>query len=123
MTMSHQIIDEPLILTRPSGAATVGNARGLHDRRIVAHVVDDADKAAIQHRQRLVQYLLQGRHGGAPGRPGLGALTPTSSCCSGVSRIPSSTLEDGTSRDCLGPPAVLSLHCRATDYGDKRLVK
>jgi hypothetical protein len=35
----------------------------------------------------------------------------------------SSSLEHGTSGDCFDPRAALYSHCRATDYGDKRLVK
>ncbi len=64
--MPHQVIDQPLILADPPGAAAVGDAGRLHDRRVVAHVVDDADKAVIQHRQRLIKDFLECRHRGAP---------------------------------------------------------
>ena len=71
--MPHQIIDQALILADPPGAATVGDARRLHHRRIVAHIVDDPHKAVIEHRQRLVQDLLERRYRGASGRRGLAA--------------------------------------------------
>ena len=75
VTVPHQIVDEPLVLADLAGAAAVGDARRLHDRRIVAHVVDDADKPVIEHRQRLVEDLLQGRHGGAARLADLAALS------------------------------------------------
>jgi hypothetical protein len=63
----------PAILADPPGAAPVRDARRLHDRAVVAHIVDDPDKAVIEHRQRLVQDFLQRRHGGAAGRAIRGA--------------------------------------------------
>ena len=66
----HQIVDEAPVLADPPGAAPVGDARRLHDRAVVAHVVDDPDKAVVEHRQGLVEDFLQRRHGGAAGRVG-----------------------------------------------------
>src|SRR5207249_7235225 len=70
----HEVVDQPAILADPPGAAPVGDARRLHDRAIIAHVVDDPDKAAVEHRQRLVQDLLERRHGDPPGRRARAAL-------------------------------------------------
>jgi hypothetical protein len=50
MAVSDQIIDEPPVLADLAGAAAIGNPRRLHDRRIVTHIVDDANEAAIEHR-------------------------------------------------------------------------
>ena len=65
MAVPHQVIDEPLILADLAGAAAVGDAGRLHDRGVVAHVIDDADKPVIEHRQRLVEDRLERRHRGA----------------------------------------------------------
>ena len=46
----------------------------LHHRRVVAHVIDDPDEAVIQHRERLVERLLQARRHGASGGGGFGTL-------------------------------------------------
>ncbi len=72
MPVAQQIVDQAGIAARLLGALAVGDARRLHHRRIVAHVVDHANEAVIEHRQRLVEDFLQRRHGDAPGRrPGL----------------------------------------------------
>src|SRR6516164_964260 len=121
MAVSHQIIDETLVLARPSGAAAIGNPRRLHDL-VVAHVIDYADEAVIEHRYRLVQRLFQCRHGGAPCRPGLAALARDLILL--LPREPHtflSSLHSGMPWDCFAPPAALYSQCRATAYGDKRL--
>ena len=64
--MPHQIADEPAILVQLLGPTAVGDAGRLHHGRIVAHVIDDADEAMIEHRQRLEQQRLQGGNGGTP---------------------------------------------------------
>jgi hypothetical protein len=74
MAMTHQIIDEPLILADPPRAAPVGDAGGLHDRRIIAHVVDDPNEAVIEHRQRFIKNLFKRWYCDAPRRPRLVAL-------------------------------------------------
>jgi hypothetical protein len=53
--------------------------------RIIAHVVDDPDKAAVEHRQRLVQDLLEHRRGDPPGRRASRSAA-ISCCCSAVIR-------------------------------------
>ena len=65
---AHQVIDQAAIGADLPGAAAIGDARGLHDRGIVAHVVDHAHEAAIEHRQGLVEDLLERRRHRAPGR-------------------------------------------------------
>jgi hypothetical protein len=64
MAVSHQIVDEPLVLTDLAGAAAVGHAGRLHDRCVVAHVIDDADKSVIENGQRLVKDRFERRHSG-----------------------------------------------------------
>ena len=74
MAMPHQIVDQPLIFADPPSAAAIRNPRRLHDRRIIAHIVDDADKAVIEHRDRLVKDFLQRRHRYPSRRPGFNTL-------------------------------------------------
>ena len=64
MAVAHQIIDQPLVLTDLAGAAAVGDAGRLHDRRVVAHVIDDADKPVIENGNRLVKDRFERRHRG-----------------------------------------------------------
>ena len=87
VAVPHQIVDQAAILADPLGAAAVGDARRLHDRGVVAHVVDDADEAVVEHRQRLVEDFLERRHGGAAGRVVAARAAAISACCSGVSGI------------------------------------
>jgi hypothetical protein len=56
----------------PLRAAAVGDARRLHHRGVVAHVVDDAHEAVVEHREGLVEDLLDRLDGGAAGRGGGG---------------------------------------------------
>ena len=63
--MPHQILDEAAVLVHALGALAVGDACRLHHRRIVAHVIDDADEAVVEHGNRRVENLLERRHGGA----------------------------------------------------------
>ena len=70
----HQIADQPGIFGSPPSAAAIGHAGGLHDGVVVAHIVDDADEAVIQHRHRLVQHGFQCRHGRAQRFGAAGAL-------------------------------------------------
>ena len=73
VAMPHEIIDEAAILANPPRAAPVGDARRLHDRAVIAHIVDDPDKAVIEHRDRLVEDLFERRDGGPASRPRLAA--------------------------------------------------
>ena len=73
--MTDQIVDQRLVFADPLGAAPVGHASRLHDRRVVAHVVDDTYKPVfVQHRDWLVQYLFQLWHCHAVGCLGLASL-------------------------------------------------
>ena len=66
--VAHQIVDEPLVLRHLLRATAVGDARRLHHRRIVAHIVDDAHEAVVEHGQRPIEQFFERRHGRAPGR-------------------------------------------------------
>ena len=70
---AHQVVDQPAIVADLLGAAPVRHARRLHDRGVIAHVVDHPHEPAIEHRERLIQDLLERRHHGAQGRDGLRA--------------------------------------------------
>jgi hypothetical protein len=65
--VAHQVADQAGVVARGLRARAVADARGLDDRAIVAHVVDDADEAVVEHRDRLVQERLDARRGGAAG--------------------------------------------------------
>ena len=71
--MAHQIVDQPRVAADLARSLTVRHPRGLHDGRVVAHVIDDPDEAVIEDRQRLVENFLQRRNGGAAGLKALGA--------------------------------------------------
>jgi len=73
--MAHEIVDEPAILADLARAAAIGDARRLHDGGIVAHIVDDAHEAMIEHGDRLVENLLERGDGGAARRLRAGALS------------------------------------------------
>ena len=73
MAVAHQVADQAGVLGHPPRAAAIRHPRRLHDRRIVAHVVDHPDEAVIQHRNRLEQHRFQRGDGGACGRRPLGA--------------------------------------------------
>ena len=63
----HEVADQAAILVRRPGAAAVGDARGLHDGGVVAHVVDHPDEAVVEHRDRLEEHGFQRRHDRAAG--------------------------------------------------------
>ena len=65
--MAHEVADQPGILGHAARPASVGDARRLHDCRVVAHVVDDADEAVVEYRRGLEQHVLERRHGRAAG--------------------------------------------------------
>ena len=60
--MTHEIVDQTAILRDLARAPAVGDAGGLHHRPVVAHIVDDADEAVVEHRNRLIENLLERRH-------------------------------------------------------------
>ena len=62
VAVAHQVADEPTVVAQLGGAAPVRHPRRLHDGTVVAHVVNDADEAVIEHRGRLEQHLFEGRH-------------------------------------------------------------
>src|SRR5690625_1307029 len=72
MAMAHQVADQPAVFLHPLGASAVGDASRLDDRCIVTHVVDDANEAMIENRQRRVEDFLQRRHARTPCCVGLG---------------------------------------------------
>ena len=65
--MAHKIADEPAVLAPPAGAAPVGDPRRLNHRRVVAHIIDDADEAVVEHLDGLVKDLFE-RRGDRPQR-------------------------------------------------------
>ncbi len=78
MPVPHQVADQPLVVRDRLGAPAVGDARGLGDGGVVAHVVDDADKAVVEDRMRGIEVPLHplggGAERGARVAPGLGDL-------------------------------------------------
>ena len=66
--MPDEIVDQPAVLADLLGSAAVTDAGRLHDRGIVAHVVDDPDKAVIEDGHGLVENLLQRRRNRPKGR-------------------------------------------------------
>jgi len=73
VAVAHEIADEAAVGADALGALAVGDPRGLHDRAVVAEVVDDPHEAVVEHRDRPVEDLLQGRHRGPTGLVRLGA--------------------------------------------------
>src|ERR1700756_2925033 len=74
MAMPHQVVDETAVFADLLSATAVRDPRRLHDSRVVAHVIDDAHEAVVEHRQRLVEDFLQRRYGSAPGLAALATL-------------------------------------------------
>src|SRR5262249_35129651 len=74
VAMPHEIIDEPLILADLAGTAAIGDASRLYDRRIVAHIIDDTNKAVIKYLSLFVKDVFERWHRGAPRWAGLTAL-------------------------------------------------
>src|SRR6516162_2644315 len=74
VTVTHQIVDESPVLADLSGPAAIGDSRRLNDSSVVTHVIDNADKTVIEHRQRLAKDLLQRRHRGAQRLAGFAPL-------------------------------------------------
>ena len=58
MPVAHQVTDQPLVVGHMPGAGTVRDAGGLDDGGIVAHVINDADKAVVQNLMRAVKMRL-----------------------------------------------------------------
>ena len=57
----------PRIVARGPRALAIGDARGLHDGGVVAHIVDDADEAVVEHGDWVVEPRLEPRGHGAAG--------------------------------------------------------
>ena len=66
--VAHQVADQPGVLGDAAGSPPIGHPRRLHDRRIVAHVVDHPDEAVVEHWDRLEQHGFQCVDGRAGGR-------------------------------------------------------
>ena len=67
VTVAHEVVDQPGVVASLARALAIRDASRLDHRRVVAHVIDDADEAVVKDRDRLEKDFLQGRHGGAPG--------------------------------------------------------
>src|SRR5882724_10740801 len=70
VAVAQQVVDEAAVLAHLLGALAVGDARRLHDRGVIAHVVDDAHEAVVEHREGLVENLFERRDSGATRRLG-----------------------------------------------------
>src|SRR5690606_35819753 len=66
VAMAEEVTDQAAILLYPLGSTAVGDASRLHNGRVIAHIVDNADKAVIQNGQRRIKDLLQRRYGRPP---------------------------------------------------------
>jgi hypothetical protein len=55
--VAHEVADQALVVLDVLGAGAVGDAGGLDDGGIVAHVVDDADEAVVKHGVGAVEML------------------------------------------------------------------
>ncbi len=53
--MPHQIANKAAVPLHTLGTSPIGDSRGLHDRDIVAHVVDDTNEPAIEDVERLAK--------------------------------------------------------------------
>ena len=73
--VAHQVADQPFVVLHRFRAAPIADAGRLTDRRIVAHIVDDAHKAVVEHGNGLVE---MGLHPFGDGAQGLFRLCPQS---------------------------------------------
>ena len=69
--MAEQVTDEPTILRGLPRALPVGNAGCLHDRPVIAHIVDDANEAIIENGEGPAENFLDSPHCGAINALGL----------------------------------------------------
>ena len=67
VAVAHEVVDQPGVVAGLARALAVRNAGRLDHRRVVAHVIDDADEAVVEDGDRLEKDFLKGRHRGAPG--------------------------------------------------------
>ena len=58
MPVAHQIADQALVVLHMLGPCPIADPRRLHDGSIIAHIVDDADKAVVQNRVGAVKMRL-----------------------------------------------------------------
>jgi len=72
--VTHQVADQAGVLADLLGPAAIGHPRRLDHRSVVAHIVDHTDEAVVEHRERLVQDVLQRRHGRPSRWNGIAAL-------------------------------------------------
>ena len=49
MPVAQQVADQPAVFADFLGADAIGHTRGLYDRGVGAHVIDDADKAVVEN--------------------------------------------------------------------------
>ncbi len=71
MPVAHQVADEAGVVAGGLRALAVGDAGGLHDGRVVAHVVDDPDQPVVEYRDGVEE---PGLHAGRDGAQGLGRI-------------------------------------------------
>ena len=61
--MPHEIADQAPVLVDLPGSGAIGNAGGLHDGMIAAHVVHDADEPVVEHLERNAEDFIQSGNG------------------------------------------------------------
>src|SRR2546423_6236921 len=63
VAVAHQVVDQSGVLADLLRARAVRHPRGLDDRGIVTHVVDDPDEPMVEDRDGLIEERLHRRHG------------------------------------------------------------
>ena len=62
--VAHEVADQPSVVRPAPGAASIRDARRLHDRAVVTHVIDDPHEPVIEDRHGRVQEIFEGRDSG-----------------------------------------------------------
>ena len=63
--VAHEVADQAFVVGDGLGALAVRDPRGLRDGGVIAHVVDEAHEAVVEHRDGLIEVRLHGGDGGA----------------------------------------------------------
>ena len=74
VAVAHEIADQPLVVRDRFRTLAIGDAGGLHDGAVIAHVVDHPHEAVVEHLVGGVEMALHPLGDGAQGRPRLAAL-------------------------------------------------
>jgi hypothetical protein len=68
MPVAHQIADQAFVVLHRLGAFAIADARGLTDRFVVAHIIDNAHEPMIKNIMRHIQMFLHPWRNSAQGR-------------------------------------------------------